>query len=93
MRNPLFLVIALALMAACSEDEPPSQAAATPSQAAPPADAQRQQPATATADMAAAEATGPDNAADPCDLRGYDMSKMTVQQHEELVKLCNESKQ
>ena len=96
MRIPL-LVIAATLLAACSEDAQPPQAAAPSPQAAPPPAAE-QQATTEEADVAAAEVEDPndtaeDNATDPCDLSGYDMSKMTVDQHEQLVKLCNQSKQ
>jgi hypothetical protein len=92
VRTPL-LLIAAALLAACSEDSPPTQAAATPPPAPPPAE---QAAAPEQGDVAAVEVEEPaadPNATDPCDLKGYDMSKMTVDQHEQLVKLCNESKQ
>jgi hypothetical protein len=92
VKTRLCLLIAVALIGACSDDSPP------PEEAAPPPAAQQQQQqqqqqqaATEKADVAAAEVTEP--AADPCDLSGFDMSKMTVSQHEQMVKLCNDSKQ
>lgn len=87
MRTPL-LLIAVALMAACSEDVTTTQAQSTA--APPPAPAA----ATEQGDVAAAEVVEPtETNPDPCDLRGYDMSKMTADRHEELVKLCQQSKQ
>jgi hypothetical protein len=94
-------LIAVALLAACSDEPAPPPAAEAPPAAAAPAPAatsaaapQQQQAPADKADIAAAEVTEPDpNAADPCDLSGYDMSKMTVSQHEDLVKACERSKQ
>ena len=87
-----FLLIALAL-AACSDDKPAEQAAAAPPEVANPAPV-AQQAAPQQADMAAAEtAEQKQSARDPCDLSGYDMSKMTVELHEQLVKECERSKQ
>jgi hypothetical protein len=99
VKTPALLLIAVALLAACSQDEPAQQAAAPPAQAAPPAPGQPQQApqpqeaAAETADVAVAEVEEPRDGLDPCDLRGYDMSKMTVEQHEQLVKLCAKSKE
>jgi hypothetical protein len=87
MRTP-FLLITLALLAACSDDSQPQASASPP--AAQAASAKAPAPAE-PADVAAAEAAEP--AVDPCDLSGYDMSKMTVDLHEDLVKACNQSKQ
>jgi len=84
VRTPL-LLIAVALLAACSEDVTPTQAQA-PTVAPPPTPAA----APAKGDAAAAEMAEP---ADPCDLSGYDMSKMTADHHEQLVKACADSKQ
>lgn len=95
MRIPL-LAVAVVLVAACSDDHPPPQAGATPQTTPPPAAAPNQalQPAATTekADVAAAEVEDP-NATDPCDLSGYDMSKMTVELHEQLVEACQKSKE
>ena len=95
MRTPL-LLIAATLLAACSDDVSPTLAQAAPA-APPPAPA-----ATEKGDVAAAEVVQPADAAkgtypdetpsDPCDLSGYDMSQMTVERHEQLVKLCQQSK-
>lgn len=92
MKAP-FLPIAFALLAACSDDEPAQQSSETPPAVAEQTPASPQ-PAPEQADMAASEITEPAQpASDPCDLSGYDMSKMTVDQHEELVKICERSKQ
>ena len=86
MRIPL-LLITLALLSACGDGAPPESSTPPIAQAAAPA-----KPAPAEkADMAAAEAAEP--AVDPCDLSGYDMSKMTVELHEQLVEACQRSKQ
>jgi len=83
------LLIAVTLLAACSDDVSPTLAQAPPA-------------ATEKGDVAAAEVVKPSDAAkggattdtppDPCDLSGYDMSQMTVERHEELVKICQQSK-
>ena len=92
MKAP-FLLIAVVLLAACSGDKPDQQSAATPPAVAKQTPAS-EQPAPEQADMAASEIAEPEeSASDPCDLSGYDMSKMTVEQHEELVKVCERSKQ
>lgn len=95
MRIPL-LVIAAILVAACSDDHPPPQAGATPQTTPPPpaapGQALQQAGATEKADVAAAEVED-SQATDPCDLRGYDMNKMTVELHEQLVERCQASKQ
>jgi hypothetical protein len=81
------LLIAVTLLAACSDDVSPTLAQASPA-APPPAPA-----ATEKGDVAAAEVVEPADAGpDPCDLSGYDMSQMTVERHEELVKICQQSK-
>jgi hypothetical protein len=81
----LLLVIPLTLLAACSDDLPPpppppvAQAPATPATAPP-----------EQADVAAAEVVESAEAQpNPCDLSGYDLSKMTVDMHENLVKRCD----
>jgi hypothetical protein len=86
MRTPL-LLITLALLASCSDESQP-QASASPPVAQ---SAKAKQPPPEKADVAAAEAA--EQEVDPCDLSGYDMSKMTVDLHEDLVKACNASKQ
>ena len=92
MKAPLLLLAAV-LLAACSGDQPEPQSAATPPAVAQPAPAAGQ-PAPEQADMAASEIAEPQQPAhDPCDLRGYDMSKMTAEQHERLVAACERSKQ
>jgi hypothetical protein len=95
-----YLLIACALLAACSDsdDEPAQESSATPPAVAQQAPASPQpapeQADPEQADLAANEAEEQQQpATDPCDLSGYDMSKMTVEQHEELVKRCAESKQ
>jgi hypothetical protein len=88
-----FLMCTLALLAACSDEAPPQQSAAPPEQTAQAAAPQEGAPAE-KADMAAAEVTEQtEKPVDPCDLSGYDMNKMTVPEHEELVKICAKSKQ
>ena len=93
MRTSL-LLFTVALLAACSDDAaPPEPSAAAPTAPA----AQAPAPAAEQADIASAEVTEPqeasEQASDPCDLSGYDMSKMTVELHENLVKACDRSKQ
>ena len=89
------LAASLLFVAACSGDdeakvEAPAQSAESAMAGkAPPAPRQ----APAQAEMAAFEAGSKQSPVDPCDLHGYDMSKMTADQHEELVKLCQKSKQ
>jgi hypothetical protein len=92
MRAP-FLLFAITL-AACSGDKPPPASAANPQPSlAEHKDAVPPHAAPEPADMAASEAEPRQPVADVCDLKGYDMSKMTVDQHEELVKQCQRSKQ
>jgi hypothetical protein len=89
------LLIALALLAACSDGKPPPTSVANPTPSlADQKDAVPPKPAPEQADMAATEMAEPKTpVVDVCDLTGYDMSKMTVDQHEELVKRCARSKQ
>ena len=89
------LSITLALLAVLAAREKVFE---TPLSAPPPppvaqAPAVEQTAATETADAAAAEVTEPEVAVDPCDLSGYDMTKMTVDLHEELAKACMRSRQ
>jgi len=89
VRTPL-LLIAVTLLAACSDEVSPTLAQAPPA-AAPPIPAAPA--ATEKGDVAAAEVVDPADAGpDPCDLSGYDMKQMTVERHEELVKICQQSK-
>lgn len=87
--------MALALLAACSEQAPPEApqtAAALPAAMQGQAPTAPKQAAPQQADLAAAEAAAP-AASDPCDLSGYDMSQMTAELHERLVEACSRSKQ
>jgi hypothetical protein len=94
MRIPLLLMPLVLLAASCSDDPQPPPVAAKP--ATPVAQAPAATPATAPGpapaeqgDVAAAEVVE----SDPCDLSGYDLSKMTVDMHENLVKRCEMSKE